>query len=78
MSKVKCYNCNQYGHISRMCQKPRKPRKENMHVTRQDENPQQTVKEKAAAILRSLADEDDEVKDLVFKQLGGDEGFQDA
>ena len=45
---------------------------------KEDENPQQMAKEKAAAILHSLADEDNEVKDLVFKPLNGDEGFQDA
>src|ERR1700744_2479638 len=53
MTKVKCYNCNQYGHISRQCSKPRKPHKE-ARVTHEDKNPQQSANNKAAAILHSL------------------------
>src|ERR1700744_4587252 len=46
MSKVKCYNCNQYGHIGHQCQKPRKPREENARVTQEDTNPQQMPKDR--------------------------------
>ena len=77
MSKVKCYNCNQYEHISCQCLKPRKPHEEAW-VTQEDENPQQSTNNKAMAILHGLTSENDEVKDLVFKKLYGDEGFQDA
>jgi hypothetical protein len=65
--QVQCYNCQKRGHISRDCRQPRRPRNPQ---TRGAET-EQTKEEKAAAWLRGVASEGDEVKDLVLQQLMG-------
>ena len=79
MTKIKCYNCHQYRHISRMCKKPRKQREE-ARVTHEDEDPQEDIDAKVDSILRRLADELEEIKDKLIQKLyvREEEDFQNA
>ena len=74
MHKVKCYNCNLTGHFAWDCRKPRQPSGSNTRASTTKEQPQ----EKAQAWLRAVAEEDEEVKDMILQELMGDEDFQDA
>ena len=74
MHKVKCYNCDLIGHFARDCRKPRRANSSNTRTSTTEERP----KEKAQAWLRAVAEEDEEVKDMILQELMGDEDFQDA
>ena len=74
MHKVKCYNCDLIGHFARDCWKPRRASGSNTRASTTREQPQ----EKAQAWLRAVAEEDEEVKDMILQELMGDEDFQNA
>ena len=74
LAKVKCYNCNQMGHISRYC--PQKC-KTKARAT-QDEPVEQTPVERANTWLRGVGGESDEVKNLILQMMWKDEDFPNA
>ena len=91
--EVTCYNCRKKGHISHQCyQQNRVPpanqpsasssrvvktdyQEQEVQVTRVDMRPPQ---QQASNWLHGVAGEDDEVKDLILKDLWMKEGFQNA
>ena len=74
LAKVKCYNCNQMGHISRYC--PQK-RKAKARAT-QEEPAEQTPSERANMWLRGVGGESDEVKNLILQTMWREEDFPSA
>lgn len=57
MSKRKCYNCNQFGHMARQCPQPRKPRDPNhgrqtLGLTQQN-TPQMATRTQTLGMTRS-------------------------
>jgi hypothetical protein len=59
MSKVKCYNCNELGHMANQCPKPKRPRnpnhgKKTLGLTNQQDNdPQMAIRSKTLGMCRS-------------------------
>ncbi|KAH8978762.1 hypothetical protein EDB92DRAFT_2119081 [Lactarius akahatsu] len=93
MREVICYNCNNPGHFSRECTRPRKPRQplpprastsRSMDTDYYSQEPttvcraEATPEEQAKGWMEMLRGASDEVKDLIFKDLWTQEGFQDA
>ena len=95
MREVICYNCNCPGHISRDCNRPRKPRQQwqpRASTSRSAETDYYSQEPQVAAKVASTANPEqaakgwldgvrgasDEVKDLIFKDLWEQGGFQDA
>ncbi|KAH9030849.1 hypothetical protein EDB83DRAFT_2525871 [Lactarius deliciosus] len=93
MREVICYNCNNPGHFSRDCTRPRKqrqqyqPRASTSRGAETDYYSQEpvtarraeaTAEEQAKGWMDTIRGASDEVKDLIFKDLWTQEGFQDA
>jgi hypothetical protein len=82
-SKVKCYNCDKMGHFSRDCRAPRRTQQWRMERrqgqswgrTAQEEDEQDVPtlepRDKADSWLRAVAEEDDEVKNMILRDLVG-------
>jgi hypothetical protein len=63
MSKCKCYNCNKYGHMARVCPEPRRPRdpnqgKQTLGATNEQE-PQMALRTQTLGMCRSGYDVSD-------------------
>jgi hypothetical protein len=81
LSKVKCYNCDKMGHFTRDCRAPRREQqwrsewRQGQSWGRQarDEEELQELKprDKANSWLRTVAEEDDEVKNMILRDLVG-------
>ena len=80
MSKVKCYNCDNFGHFARDCRRPRREKKDSRARTNQPDEVifQGTAKEKASAWLRAVSQEDEDTKNAILKELMGEKDFLDA
>ena len=93
MREVICYNCNNPSHFSRDCKRPRKqrqqyqPRASTSRSTETDYYSQEpviarraeaTAEEQAKGWMDNIREASDKVKDLIFKDLWTQEGFQDA
>ena len=86
-SQVKCYNCDKMGHFAHNCRAPRRERQWRAECTQgqawgrtaqEDEEPK-TACEKADSWLCGAAGEDDEVKNMILRDLmGGDKDFLNA
>ena len=74
LSKVKCFNCSQMGHISHYCPQKRKTKVRAM----QEEPAEQTPLERANTWLRGVGGESDKVKNLILQTMWKDEDFPDA
>ena len=72
--KVKCFNCNQMGHISRYCPQKRQAKAQATN----EEAPEQTPLERANVWLRGVGAESDEVKNLILQTMWKDKDFPDA
>jgi hypothetical protein len=82
-SKVKCYNCDKMGQFARDCRAPRREqqwrseRKQGQSWGRQArdkeerEPPEPERRDKADSWLRAVAEEDDEVKNMILRDLVG-------
>ena len=86
-NQVKCYNCDKMGHFAQDCKAPRREqqwcteRKQGQTWGRvaQEEDKPKTSQEKADAWLQGAAGEDNEVKNLILRDLmGGDKDFLNA
>jgi hypothetical protein len=81
LSKVKCYNCDKMGHFTRDCRAPRQEqqwrseRRQGQSWGRQardeEELPELKPRDKADSWLRAVAEEDDEVKNMILRDLVG-------
>jgi hypothetical protein len=79
LSKVKCYNCDKMGHFTRDCRAPRQEqqwrseRRQGQSWGRQardeEELPEPEPRDKADSWLRAVAKEDDEVKNMILRDL---------
>jgi hypothetical protein len=81
LSKVKCYNCDKMGHFSRDCRAPQRAQQWRMERrqgqswgrTAQDEEEQDALmpepRDKADSWLRAVVEEDDEVKNMILRDL---------
>jgi hypothetical protein len=91
LSKVKCYNCDKMGHFARDCRAPCRERQWRMErrqgqswgQTAQDEEEggaqEQALRDKADSWLRAVAEENDEVKNMILRDLvGRDKDFLNA
>lgn len=78
MAKVKCFTCQQMGHISCYC--PQKCKEQTMNVKASLSNPEreETPLEQADTWLRAVGGESDEVKNLILQTMWKDEDFPDA
>jgi hypothetical protein len=83
MTKVQCFNCQGYGHISRYCSQGRTNRnKDSMHPgttqarTLATENT--TPLERANTWLRGVGGESEEVKNMILQTMWKNEDFPDA
>ena len=86
-SQVKCYNCDKMGHFAWDCRAPRRERQwcskhkqgQTWGRIAQEEEGSRTPHEKADSWLQAVAGEDDEVKNLILRDLmGGDKDFLNA
>ena len=77
LKEVQCYNCQQYGHISRYC---RRPRTNTPHTTEpsKGQRAQESAEDQANSWLRQIGGESDEVKELVLETVWRRKDFQDA
>ncbi|KAG7419477.1 hypothetical protein Forpe1208_v003480 [Fusarium oxysporum f. sp. rapae] len=71
MSKVKCYNCNQFGHMAHGCPQPRKARdpnqgKQTLGATN-EQDPQMAIRTQTLGMTRSLYDTTDLREDRTAK-----------
>jgi hypothetical protein len=81
LSKVKCYNCDKMGHFARDCRAPRREqqwrseRRQGQSWGQQardkEELPDPKPRDKADSWLRAVAEEDDEVKNMILRDLVG-------
>ena len=60
MSKVKCYNCNRFGHMANICPEPKKPRDPNRgkHTlgATNEQDPQMAIRTQTLGMTRSAYD----------------------
>lgn len=59
-SKVKCFNCNDYGHFTKECPKPNRREKVNL-VTKQNDDEHQLLMAEACELIQSVPAPDEEV-----------------
>jgi hypothetical protein len=91
LSKVKCYNCDKMGHFARDCRVPRRDaqwrveRRQGQTWGRtaqegeeEKETPDPAPRDKADSWLRAVAGEEDEVKNMILKDLMGEKDFLNA
>jgi hypothetical protein len=91
LSKVKCYNCDKMGHFARDCRAPRRDaqwrveRRQGQTWGRtaqeeeeEKETPDQAPRDKADSWLRAVAGEEDEVKNMILRDLMGEKDFLNA
>jgi hypothetical protein len=81
LSKVKCYNCDKMGHFSHDCRAPRREhqwrseRRQGQSWGQQARDEEELLepepRDKADSWLRAVAKEDDEVKNMILRDLVG-------
>jgi hypothetical protein len=85
MTKVQCFNCQGYGHISRYCTQGRtNHNKDSKHPgtsqarTLATEGEGTTPLEQANTWLRGVGGESEEVKNMILQTMWKNEDFPDA
>jgi hypothetical protein len=85
MTKVQCFNCQGYGHISRYCTQGRANRNKDSKrpgtsqaraLTTEVEGT--TLLERANTWLRGVGGESEEVKNMILQTMWKNEDFPDA
>src|SRR6201996_9566911 len=75
--EVQCFCCQQFRHIARFC--PQKQKKGAASGNARQARPTSpTDKDQANAILQTIGEQDDGVKELILKTVWKREDFQDA
>ena len=77
LSKVKCFACQQMGHISHYCPEKQKGQMSQARAIPSDMC-EETPLEKANTWLCAVGGESDKVKNLILQMMWKDEDFPDA